>query len=249
MEPLTPPALSVVVPAHNEADNIADLVNEIAAALDGRVDYEIVVVDDGSSDGTDAALRALGALHARLRPLRHDRQSGQSAAIWTGVNAARGTWIATLDGDGQNDPADIMALWAMIAPEQTEPGRMIAGQRKRRQDSWLRLVSSRIANGVRGRLLGDNTPDTGCGLKLFPRALFLGFPAFDHMHRFLPALAIRAGASVQSVPVNHRPRQKGRSHYGMHNRLWVGLVDMAGVMWLQRRQRRPGAVLTLRDKD
>jgi dolichol-phosphate mannosyltransferase len=237
------PTLSVVIPAHNEAANLGLLLAEVRAALDGRLDYEVVVVDDASSDETPALLARTAATFPRLRPLRHLSQSGQSAALVTGVEAARGAWVATLDGDGQNDPADIPALWDGLARSDNPPQlKMIAGQRRKRQDSWLKRLSSRIANAVRAGLLGDATPDTGCGLKLFERATFLDLPRFDHMHRFLPALVQRAGGAVVSVPVNHRPRGGGRSHYGLHNRLWVGIVDLLGVMWLQRRHRRPSGI-------
>ena len=232
--------LSVVVPVRNEADNVAPLVEEIRDALEGRCDYEVVYVDDGSTDDTLERLIGLQRGFARLRVLRHARCCGQSTAIRTGVRAARGRWIATLDGDGQNDPADIPRLLAERDARGGEEARlMVAGWRRRRHDGWLRRVSSRVANAVRARLLGDGTPDTGCGLKLFPRELFLELPYFDHMHRFLPALVRRAGGEVVSVEVNHRPRTRGRSKYGVHNRLWVGLVDLAGVLWLMRRSRLP----------
>jgi dolichol-phosphate mannosyltransferase len=227
--------LSVVVPVHNEADNVAPLIAEIAAALDGRLDYEIVYVDDGSLDGTAAALAATKATCGRLRVVRHRERCGQSAAILTGVKAARAPWVATLDGDGQNDPADIPTLWALRRDEPV----MIAGERTKRRDPWSKRVVSRWANRIRGGLLRDRTRDTGCGLKLFPRALFLELPYFDHMHRFLGALMIRQGAAVVAVPVNHRPRLKGASKYGFWDRLWVGITDMLGVMWLQRRARIP----------
>ena len=231
--------LSVVIPVKNEAGNIAPLVAEIAAALDGKLRYEIVYIDDGSTDETFAELRRLQTGTARLRVLRHAASCGQSAAIHTGVKAARGRWIVTLDGDGQNDPADIPALWRLGQSDAGEPPLLIAGHRARRQDSWSRRQASRIANGVRRRLLHDDTPDTGCGLKLFPRELFLDLPYFDHMHRFLPALVLRAGGSVRSVAVNHRPRQRGASKYGVWDRLWVGITDLLGVMWLRRRCAMP----------
>jgi dolichol-phosphate mannosyltransferase len=174
-----------------------------------------------------------------LRLLRHSRRSGQSAAVVTGVRQARADWVATLDGDGQNDPADIPRLRAaLLAAQAQDPRvRLVMGNRTTRRDTWLRRLSSRIANGVRARLLGDGTPDTGCGIKLLHRPTFLELPVFDHMHRFLPALYRRAGASVISVPVAHRPRTLGRSKYGLNNRLWVGLVDLWGVRWLQARYR------------
>jgi len=226
--------LSVVIPVRNEAQNVAPLVAEIVAALAGGIDYEIVYVDDGSSDGTVAEIEKLQRGNPALRLVRHRARAGQSAAIRSGVKAARAGWIATIDGDGQNDPADIPRLWAM-ARNANDPRLLIAGQRTQRRDSAVKRVSSRVANKVRGRLLGDDTPDTGCGLKLFPRALYLDLPFFDHQHRFLPALVLREGGRVVSVPVNHRPRERGASNYGTLDRLWVGIVDLAGVMWLKRR--------------
>jgi dolichol-phosphate mannosyltransferase len=232
--------LSVVIPVRNEADNIAPLIAEIRAALDARVDYEIVCVDDGSRDATAARLAEAARAFPRLRVLTHAHSCGQSAALASGVHAARATWIATLDGDGQNDPADIPRLLAAARDPAQPPGlQLVAGYRRRRQDSWLKRLSSRVANGVRARLLRDATPDTGCGLKLFPRTVFLQLPYFDHMHRFLPALVQRNGGRSVSVEVHHRPRTRGTSKYGVHNRLWVGIVDLLGVMWLQRRMRRP----------
>lgn len=235
--------LSVVIPVHNEEENIAPLVAEIRAALAGRLDFEIVYVDDGSTDATAARLAEAARHCPELRTLRHRRACGQSTAVRTGVRAARAPWIATLDGDGQNDPADIPALYAMLSdPQRPARLRMVAGWRQKRNDTTVRRLSSRIANGIRARLLGDATPDTGCGLKLFSRRAFLDLPYFDHMHRFLPALIQRAGDDVVSVPVNHRPRTQGRSKYGIHNRLWVGIVDLFGVMWLQRRAKVPEIV-------
>ena len=229
-----------MVPVRNEAANIAPLIEEIRAALAGVV-HEIVYVDDGSDDGTAEALRAVPP---PLTVRRHARSCGQSAAIVTGVRAARGEWIATLDGDGQNDPADIPGL---IARAMSEAGGeawmvLVAGHRTQRRDSAIKRASSRWANRLRAALLGDGTPDTGCGLKVFRRAVFLELPAFDHMHRFLPALVIRAGGRVVSVPVNHRPRLRGVSKYGTIDRALVGVVDLAGVAWLQRRWTRPELV-------
>ena len=231
--------LSVVIPVRNEAPNIAPLVAEIRAALDGALDYEIVYVDDGSSDDTAAAIGKIARAFPRLRLVRHTRSYGQSAAVRSGVKAARAPWIATLDGDGQNDPADIPRLWELALTAPPLPPLLVAGHRQRRQDSALKRVSSRIANRVRARLLQDGTPDTGCGLKLFRRDVFLDLPFFDHIHRFLPALVQRQGGRVVSVVVNHRPRERGTSNYGTFDRLWVGITDLFGVMWLQRRAKNP----------
>lgn len=235
------PVLSVVVPVHNEQDNVLPLVAEVQAALDAVVEYELVFVDDGSSDSTRVRLADAAHRDARVRVICHERCCGQSTALHTGVRRARGVLIATLDGDGQNDPADIprlLAEWharAEVMPRLA----LIAGHRVKRRDSKVVRLSSRVANGVRSRVLRDDTPDTGCGLKLFARETFLFLPYFDHMHRFLPALVRRAGGDVISVPVNHRPRASGHSHYGIHNRLWTGIVDLLGVMWLARRAKLP----------
>ncbi|WP_027285323.1 glycosyltransferase family 2 protein [Rubritepida flocculans] len=235
---LEAPRVSVVIPVRNEAENIGPLIGEIEAALAG-VAHEILCVDDGSTDATPAIL-AEAARAAPLRVLRHRQGCGQSAAVITGVKAARGEWIATLDGDGQNDPADIPALLAVAARE--GPRVLVAGHRVTRRDGAVKRLTSRLANRIRARLLRDATPDSGCGLKVFPRALFLEMPHFDHMHRFLPALALRAGARVVSVPVNHRPRRHGRSNYGTFDRLAVSVLDVLGVAWLQRRGRRPEVI-------
>lgn len=233
--------LSVVIPVRNEAENIAPLVAEIRAALAGSPSFEIVYVDDGSTDATAGEIARLGAGFPGLRLIRHRKSCGQSTAIRTGIKAAHGIWIATLDGDGQNDPADIPRLWK-LARKSATPSLLVAGERRKRRDSWIKRHSSRIANRVRRALLGDNTPDTGCGLKVFRRDLFLDLPYFDHMHRFLPALVLRAGGSVVSVPVNHRPRERGVSKYGTFDRLAVGLVDLLGMLWLKRRARIPEIV-------
>ncbi len=232
--------LSIVVPVHNENENLRPLIEEIAAAVAGLGEYEIVYVDDGSRDDTLARLVALKSSFPALRVLHHIRCCGQSTALRTGVQAATGEVIATLDGDGQNDPANIPAMleaWREL--KQSGKLALIAGYRRHRKDTGWRKFSSRFANRIRAALLGDETPDTGCGLKLFDRALFLKLPYFDHMHRFLPALAQRAGAKVVSVEVNHRPRTLGQSKYGTWHRLWVGIWDLIGVMWLQRRAHVP----------
>lgn len=230
--------LSIVIPVFNEAENIPVLADEIRFALDGKYEYEVIFVDDCSSDASADVLTILRQRHKQFRHLRHKHNSGQSTAVRNGVMAARSEWVATLDGDGQNDPADIPAMMEMLqANSEEESLQMVAGYRKKRQDSWLKKISSRVANGIRSRLLKDATPDTGCGLKLFSKAAFLELPYFDHMHRFLPALIQRNGGKTVSVEVNHRHRVAGVSKYGLHNRLWVGIVDIFGVRWLQKRAR------------
>ena len=229
--------LSVVVPVFNERDNVVPLINEISAALRGRIDFEIVYVDDHSTDDTLAVLGAAKAANPELRVLHHVSQSGQSTAIRNGIKAARGHWIATLDGDGQNDPADIPKLLAM-RDESPAPIKLFAGWRVERKDSGSKRLASKWANAIRSRLLHDETPDTGCGIKLFEREAFLDLPYFDHMHRYLPALMQRAGWQVRSVPVNHRARGTGVSKYNNLNRALVGIADLRGVGWLIRRSKR-----------
>jgi dolichol-phosphate mannosyltransferase len=230
------PEVSVVIPVCNEQDNVLPLAREIHAALAGRFRFETIFVDDGSTDGTAAAVReARASGMAEIRLIRHTVRSGQSAAVATGVREARAPWIATLDGDGQNDPADIPTLLETALHGGSPRLRLVMGNRTTRRDTWLRRTSSRVANGVRGRLLRDGTPDTGCGIKVFDRSVFLDMPRFNHMHRFMPALFQREGYEVVSVPVNHRERTRGQSKYGLHNRLWVGIIDLFGVMWLIRR--------------
>lgn len=234
---MTPPHLSVVVPVFNERDNVAPLVNEIVAALRGLVPFEIVYVDDHSRDDTLAVLQGLKAAVPELRVLHHVNQSGQSTAVRTGVKAARGEWIATLDGDGQNDPADIPKL---LAKREESPAdvKLFAGWRVNRKDTGSKRWASKVANAIRSRMLRDSTPDTGCGIKLFEREAFLDLPYFDHMHRYLPALMQRAGWKTVSVPVNHRHRASGVSKYNNLNRALVGLRDLRGVAWLIVRSRR-----------
>jgi dolichol-phosphate mannosyltransferase len=238
-----PPAISVVVPVRDEAENIEPLLDEIQSALDGLETYEIVCVDDGSRDATQQILTAAMGARSALRVIRHSESCGQSAALISGIRGARAPWIVTLDGDGQNDPADIPALLNVLHdPQQTEAPQLICGNRRRRRDTWTKRASSRIANSVRRMALRDGTPDTGCGLKLFSRETFLSLPQFDHMHRFLPSLVQTAGGRVVSVEVSHRPRQRGKTHYGVFDRLWVSIADLVGVAWLERRMKRPQAV-------
>jgi dolichol-phosphate mannosyltransferase len=230
------PAVSVVVPVRNEAGNIAPLVAEIEAALAGR-DFEIVYVDDGSKDATQAELLVLMAERPWLRQVRHEQSCGQSAALRTGVAMARAPIVVTIDGDGQNDPAFIPALVAALEKGAPRLG-LVAGQRVGRQASGYKRMQSRIANAVRSAVLKDGTRDTGCGLKAFPRELFLSLPYFDALHRFLPALVRREGFDIGYVDVVDRPRRHGVSNYGLWDRLWVGILDLAGVWWLIRRKKR-----------
>ena len=230
------PAVSVVVPVRNEAGNIAPLVEEIAAALYGR-SFEVVYVNDGSTDATDAELKKLMAQYPWLRRVRHKQSCGQSAAVRSGVAAARAAIVVTLDGDGQNDPRFIPEL--LRALEQGGPRLgLVAGQRVGRKASAFKKLQSRIANMVRGLVLRDGTRDTGCGLKAFRRDVFLRLPYFDGLHRFLPALVRREGYDIGYVDVVDRPRGQGVSNYGLWDRLWVGILDLAGVWWLIRRKKR-----------
>ena len=229
--------VSIVIPVHNEADNIVPLLEEIVGVMGKAEAYEIIVVDDGSNDQTGQVLNQSLRNIANLRVIQHKQSCGQSTAIYTGVKAAKYPIVATLDGDGQNDPADIPRLYGLLVQKGKIAAHlwMVAGWRNKRHDSAWKLFSSKFANTVRSSLLGDNTPDTGCGLKIFLRDKFLELPYFDHMHRFLPALIIRAGGQVISEPVNHRARAKGVSKYGTLDRLWAGIIDLTGVLWLKQR--------------
>ena len=231
------PAIAVVVPVRNEAGNIAPLVGEIEAALSGRWSFEVIYVNDGSTDGSEADLRTLAAARPWLRQLKHAHSCGQSAALRSGVAAARAPLIATIDGDGQNDPAFLPKLIEALEAGLPNVG-LIAGQRVGRKASGFKRFQSRIANGVRGAVLRDGTRDTGCGLKAFPRDLFLALPYFDGLNRFLPALVKREGRHIGYVDVVDRPRLHGKSNYGMWDRLWVGILDLCGVWWLIRRKKR-----------
>lgn len=231
------PAVSVVVPVRNESDNIEPLVNEIAAALESQWPFEVLYVNDGSTDATEDELKRLIASRSWLRRVRHRRSCGQSAAVRTGVQAARAPLVVTLDGDGQNDPAFIPALLRALEAGGPRMG-LIAGQRIGRKASGFKKLQSRIANSVRGAVLRDGTRDTGCGLKAFRRHVFLALPYFDGLHRFLPALVRRDGYGIGYVDVIDRPRAHGVSNYGMWDRLWVGILDLAGVWWLIRRRKR-----------
>ncbi|TYL99454.1 glycosyltransferase family 2 protein [Bradyrhizobium rifense] len=229
------PSVSIVVPVRNEADNIAPLIDEITAALDGRWAYEIIYVNDGSTDATGERLAAIMTQRDNLRQLRHAKSGGQSAAVRSGVRAARGTIVATLDGDGQNNPTFLPDLIAAV--EKGANVGLAAGQRVGRKDTGFKKLQSRVANGVRNGILKDGTRDTGCGLKAFRREVFLTMPYFDGLHRFLPALVRREGFDIAYVDVIDRPRHSGVSNYGFFDRLWIGILDLAGVWWLIRRKK------------
>ena len=231
----TAPAVSIVVPVRNEADNIAPLVDEIAAALDKNLAFELIYVNDGSTDRTQAELIRLMASRPWLRQIRHEISCGQSAAVSSGVIHARAAIVVTLDGDGQNDPAFIPAL--LEAMTKAPHIGLVAGQRVGRQATGFKKFQSRVANAVRSVVLRDGTRDTGCGLKAFRRDLFLRLPYFDGLHRFLPALVRREGYAIGYVDVVDRPRRAGTSNYGMWDRLWIGILDLLGVWWLIRRRR------------
>jgi dolichol-phosphate mannosyltransferase len=231
-----PVDVSIVVPVRNEQDNVAPLIAEITAALEGRWPYEIIYVNDGSTDATPARLAELMQQRGNLRRIDHAKSSGQSAAVRTGVRAARGGIVATLDGDGQNNPAFLPNLISAIESGGNGVG-LAAGQRVGRKDTGFKKMQSRVANGVRNAILKDGTRDTGCGMKAFRRDVFLSMPYFDGLHRFLPALVRREGFEIAYVDVIDRPRHSGVSNYGFFDRLWIGIMDLAGVWWLIRRKR------------
>ena len=230
-------AVSIVVPVRNEAENIVPLIEEITAALGGRWAYEIIYVNDGSTDATAERLKAAMRQRPNLRQLRHASSAGQSAAVRTGVRAARGAIVATLDGDGQNNPAFLPDLITAVERGGERLG-LAAGQRVGRKDTGFKKFQSRVANAIRNAILRDGTRDTGCGLKAFRREVFLMMPYFDGLHRFLPALMRREGFEIAYVDVVDRPRHSGVSNYGFFDRLWIGIMDLAGVWWLIRRKKR-----------
>jgi dolichol-phosphate mannosyltransferase len=230
-----PPTVSVVMPVRNEEGNVALVVEEIVAALNGRWSFEIVCVDDGSVDGTDAKLRELMLRYPNLREVRQQPSGGKAAALRAGVRAARASTIAILDGDGQNNPAYLVPMISALLDGRERVG-LVAAQRLRRRDTFSKKLQSRIGNHVRRAILRDDTLDVNCGLKAFPRELFLALPFFDGLHRFLPALVRREGYDIAYVDVVDRPRHSGTSNYGLFDRLWVGIADLLGVFWLIRRK-------------
>jgi dolichol-phosphate mannosyltransferase len=233
------PEVSVVVPVKNEQDNILPLVEEIHAAFASVCPFEIVYVDDGSDDQTPQVLENTKETYPMLQIVRHAKSCGQSQAVATGVKFARGAVICTIDGDGQNDPVDLPTMVATLKEAENMDLRLVAGHRHKRKDTRIKKVSSKLANGIRRRLLKDDTPDTGCGMKVLTRAAFLDLPRFNHMHRYLPALMIRRGGHVVSVKVNHRARERGVSKYGTLDRLAVSIYDLIGVIWLMKRASVP----------
>lgn len=224
--------LSIIVPVYNEIDNVEPLYREICQALMTNYVFEVIFVDDGSTDGTREKLTQLARDNPSCRLIKHKGNYGQSAGIVSGARAAHYPWLVTLDGDGQNDPADIPLLIEAI---DVDKPCIVLGNRKKRDDHWLKRFSSRVGNGIRRRLLDDGCPDTGCSLKLFPREAFLQLPHFKHLHRYIPALFKRAGYQSVNIGVNHRPRLHGVSKYGVMNRLFVGIHDLIGVRWLMKR--------------
>jgi dolichol-phosphate mannosyltransferase len=238
--------LSIVIPAKNEAENILALIDGIGAALVAQEPFEVIVVDDGSTDDTGRVLAARMRTMANLRVLRNERSAGQSAAVHSGVLVARAPIICTLDGDGQNPPEELPKLAAPLLAPGSEAVGLVAGQRVDRHDTWTKRAGSRFANGLRGWLLQDGTRDTGCGLKAFRRDAFLRLPYFNHMHRYLPALFARDGWQIVHVDVAHRDRVAGRSNYSNLQRALVGVTDLMGVMWLIRRRKTATPVAVAR---
>lgn len=231
--------ITVVVPIYNERDNITPLIEEIFEVIKDLPVSEVIYVDDASTDGSWGVLKGQLSQYPVLRIIQHKNNSGQSAALWTGIKAAGNEIIVTLDGDGQNPPADIKQLWeAYNHHKDTLPRLAVMGERTKRNDNWIRRFSSRLANGLRRLLLKDQTKDTGCSLKLFHRRDYLNLPYFDHMHRFIPALLLRENVELIHVGVTHRPRMHGQSKYGTLNRALVGISDIFGVLWLQKRAGR-----------
>lgn len=234
--------LSVVIPVHNEEENVVPLYNEIRAALDGLMAYEIIFVDDGSQDNTVPKLLEAARDFPHLRIPQHKKACGQSTAVYSGIHLARAPWIATLDGDGQNDPHDLRYFWEYLQNNNDEKLSLIAGVRQKRKDSWVKRKTSKFANWLRQSLLHDKASDTGCGIKMFKRDMFLRFPYFNHMHRYIPALTHRHGGHMVEMAVNHRPRTAGISKYGTFGRAMVGIYDLFGVRWLQNRTKLPDQV-------
>lgn len=231
------PELTIVIPVFNEIGNVESLTSEIERALAGSLRFEIVFVNDSSDDGTLEALKVLKSQKSYLRVFTHKKRCGQSAAILTGVRVAKASLVATLDGDGQNNPKDLTKLYDVYVNSSEKDNKlMICGYRSKRQDNFIKVLSSKVANSIRSKLLRDGTIDTGCGIKLFRAQDFLDLPIFDHMHRFLPALILRDGGRIISTEVVHRSRGHGNSKYGLFDRLWVGIIDICGVMWLKRRK-------------
>lgn len=236
-----PPEITIVIPAKNEVDNIRPLINEIRAAMDGRYHYELIYVDDGSTDQTFETLKSIHdeGFH-QLQVIRHKASVGQSFSVLNGARHGRGEWLVVLDADGQNDPADIPGMLQVIQDAYAKDPKKVGiiGHRVNRRDDWVKRLSSKLANGFRDWMLKDGIPDTGCGLKATRRDWYVRLPAFNHMHRYIPALIQSLGGEMLIHPVNHRPRMAGVSNYGVWNRLWVGLVDVFGVRWLQIRAKK-----------
>lgn len=228
--------VTVVIPCKNERDNLNFLIDEVGTALEGRP-FELIIVDDGSDDDTDTLLKDMAQTRPWLRHIRHEKSCGQSNAVRTGLLHAKGEFIATLDGDGQNDPAFFPQMIDALKAGGPDHA-LAAGQRMKRTDGTIKMFSSRIANKVRQAMLKDYTRDSGCGLKVIRRQVFLNLPFFEAWHRFLPALVVREGLKVVHIDVIDRGRSHGTSKYGIFDRLWVGIVDLFGVLWLRKRRKK-----------